>query len=86
MFRVFQLSFGVITRLFCSRDRLLLENLVLRQQLSVLKRKHGRPKLTRLDRWFWVAVSRLWSEWKSSLLLVEPETVVQWHRRGFRYY
>ena len=86
MFRVFKLSFGVITRLFCKRDHLLLENLVLRQQLSVLKRKHGRPKLTRLDRWFWVAVSRLWPEWKSSLLLVKPETVVQWHRRGFRYY
>jgi hypothetical protein len=58
----------------------------LRQQVSVLKRKNRRPKLTRLDRCFWIAVSRVWSEWKSPLLQVKPETVVEWHRRGFRFY
>ena len=39
-----------------------------------------------MDRWFWVAVRRTWSGWKASLLVVKPETVVEWHRRGFRLY
>ncbi len=86
MFRFVGLSFAVILRLFRRRGSLLLENLVLRQQVSVLKRKNGRPKLTGMDRWFWVAVSRVWSGWKASLLVVKPETVVEWHRRGFRLY
>jgi len=86
MFRFVRLSFGVMVRLFRRRGSLLLENLVLRQQVSVLKRKNGRPKLTGLDRWFWVAASRLWSDWKASLWVVKPETVVEWHRRGFRLY
>jgi transposase InsO family protein len=86
MFRFVVLFLGAILRLFRRRQSLLLENLVLRQQVSALKRKNPRPKLTRLDRCFWITVSRLWSEWKSSLLLVKPETVVEWHRRGFRIY
>ena len=80
------LSLGVIVRLFRGRRTLLLENLALRQQVSVLKRKNRRPKLTKLDRCFWIVVSRIWSDWKNSLLLVKPETVVEWHRRGFRLY
>ena len=86
MFRFLRLSFGVLVRLFRRRGSLLLENLVLRQQVSVLKRKNRRPKLTGMDRWFWVAVRRTWSGWKASLLVVKPETVVEWHRRGFRLY
>jgi putative transposase len=86
MFRFFRLSFGVIVRLFRRRGSLVLENLVLRQQVSVLKRKKRRPRLTGMDRWFWVAVSRMRSGWKASLPVVKPETVVEWHRRGFRLY
>jgi hypothetical protein len=86
MFRFCPLLFGVIVRLFRRRGSLLLENLVLRQQVCVLKRRNRRPKLTGMDRLFWVAVSRLWSDWKASLLVVKPETVVEWHRRGFRLY
>jgi len=86
MLPFFRLAFGVILCVFRSRSSLLLENLVLRQQVCVLKRKNRRPKLTGMDRGFWVAVSRLWSGWKASLLVVKPETVVEWHRRGFRLY
>jgi transposase InsO family protein len=86
MFRFASLFFGTFTRLFRRRQSLLLENLVLRQQVSVLRRKCSRPKLTKWDRCFWIAVTGVWSEWKSSLLLVKPETVVDWHRRGFRIY
>jgi putative transposase len=58
----------------------------LRQQLAVLKRTTKRPKLTLADRVFWVALCRLWSDWQHALILVKPETVVGWHRKGFRLY
>jgi putative transposase len=63
-----------------------LENLALRQQLTVLKRKHPKPRLRVLDRLFWVFARRLWSGWKQCLFVVTPETVVRWHRAGFRLY
>lgn len=65
---------------------LALENLALRQQLAVLQRKSSRPKLTKADRAFWVALSRLWPDWESALVVVKPETVIRWHRKGFRLY
>lgn len=86
MFNLFLLFFGALARLFQARRALLLENLVLRQQLVVLKRRHPRPQLTLIDKVFWVAVRRLSSKWKQSLIVVTPETVVRWHRAGFRMY
>jgi len=56
-----------------------LENLALRQQLAVLKRKHARPRLAALDKLFWVLVRRFWSEWKQALIIVGPETVVRYY-------
>ncbi len=69
-----------------SRYRLGLENVALRQQLAVLKRRRPRPRLHRLDRLFWVALRQLWPDWSSVLLVVQPETVVSWHRAGFRLF
>src|SRR6201988_3660702 len=86
MFPFFRLWFGLLARCFRSRHTLLLENLALRQQLTVLKRKHRRPKVSRLDKLFWVLAHRFWSARKSSLIIVTPETVVRWHRAGFRLY
>jgi putative transposase len=86
MFRFIGLCFGTLVRLLRARRGLLLENLVLRQQLGVLKRRHPRPKLDLLDKLFWVAVRRFWSGWQQSLIAVTPETVVRWHRGGFRLY
>src|SRR4030095_13219741 len=63
-----------------------LENLALRQQLAVLKRRHPRPRLDLLDKLLWVAVRRFWPGWQQSLIVVTPETVVRWHRAGFRLY
>src|ERR1022692_1749602 len=77
---------GVLIRLFRSRGNLVLENLVLRQQLAVLKRRRPRPRLALVDKLFWVTVSRFWSGWKEALIVVRPETVVRWHRAGFRMY
>jgi putative transposase len=77
---------GAIRRLFDTHRRLLLENLALRQQLAVLKRRHPRPRLAAFDKLFWVFVRRFWSEWKQALIIVGPETVVRWHKSGFALY
>ena len=86
MFDLFLLWFGALIRLLRSRRELALENLALRQQLGVLKRRHPRPNLGTFDRLFWVVARRVWFGWKQSLIIVTPETVVRWHRAGFRLY
>jgi putative transposase len=62
------------------------ENLALRQQVAVLNQSGRRPKLRPRDRVFWVLLSRVWSNWRSALAIVQPETVVKWHRKGWRLY
>jgi putative transposase len=62
------------------------ENVLLRQQLAVLQRSVKRPRLRKRDRIFWVWLSRLWSGWRSCLMIVKPDTVTRWHREGFRLY
>ncbi len=75
-----------VQNLFRNRGELALENLALRQQLAVLRAKKKRPRVRPVDRIFWVWLSRLWSNWRSALLIVQPETVVRWHQQGFRLY
>src|ERR1022692_4446830 len=86
MFPILRLFLGTIARIFCARRRLVLENLVLRQQLAVFKRRHPRPRLKLLDKVFWVVARQGLCDWKQFLLIVLPETVVQWHRAGFKLY
>lgn len=64
---------------------LLLENLALRQQVSVLKRG-SKPRLRARDRAFWILLSRLWPRWKEVCVIVKPATVVSWHRAGFQIF
>ena len=71
---------------FRSRYNLGLEVLALRQQLAVLKRKHPRARLRIEDRIFWILLRRLWPAWSKVLVIVKPETVVAWHRAGFRLF
>ena len=56
-----------------------LENLALRHQLLVLQRSVVRPHLSRWDRILWVWLSRLWTDWRASLVIVQPATVLAWH-------
>jgi len=77
---------GWLVGAFRSREDLMLENLALRQQLLALHAKRPRRRLGSFDKVFWVALRKLWSGWKKPLLLVTPETVVRWHRTGFRLY
>jgi transposase InsO family protein len=65
------------------RASLVIENLALRQQLSILRRSRPRPRLRPLDRAFWVVLCRTWSRWADALAIVNPATVIAWHRRGF---
>ncbi len=71
---------------FLPRLHLAAENLALRQQLAVLKQSTKRPKLRPRDRVFWTWLMRFWPDWRSALLIVQPETVIRWHRQGFRLY
>jgi putative transposase len=77
---------AVIGVFFRSRGATALEILALRQQLVVLKRKRPRPPLRGLDRLFWTLLRHCWSRWTEVLVIVKPDTVVGWHRMGFRRY
>ncbi len=68
------------------RAWLIAENLCLRQQLAVLSRRQPRPLLRDKDRRFWILMNRWFVGWRECLILVQPETVLRWHERGWRYY
>jgi len=84
MSRTLRLFFGLLVRIVCSHRNLLLENLVLRQHLAILKQRHTQPRFATPDKLFWVMLRRLWPRWKQALILVQPETIVRWHRAGFK--
>ena len=63
-----------------------LENVALRQQLTILKREQPRLKLRHRDRLFWIGLRTIWKNWKSALLIVRPETVISWHHKRFKRY
>ena len=69
-----------------SRRLLLLENMALRHQLTVLRRQSCKPRLAQADRLLWLALRRLWPDWQKGLLLFHPQTVIAWHRQGFRLF
>ena len=78
---------ATLTSVFRSRSALQLENLALRQQIGVLQRSaRRRLRLTPVDRILWVWLSRVWSGWHSALAIVQAETVLAWHRAGFRLF
>src|SRR5881296_3136701 len=82
MVRWLGILMGTLRSAVRTHRELALENLALRQQLAVWKARQPRPPLTALDRIFWVVVSKLWKSWRNSLHVVQPATVVGWHRRG----
>ena len=81
-----QALFTLLRALVLSRAALFAENLALRQQIIVMQRSVRRPRLRCRARAFWVLLSRLWKHWSSLLVIVQPETVIKWHRQGFRLY
>ncbi len=71
---------------FRSQGALAVENLALRHQLNVLQRTAKKPRFRRSDRLLWILLLRFWKGWRESLALVQPATVIRWHRAGFRFY
>jgi transposase InsO family protein len=71
---------------FRSRNEQAVVELALRQQLATYAQTRPKPMLTPLDRAFWVVLFRLWSRWREVLVIVKPDTVIRWHRKGFRLY
>ena len=77
---------SVLRVFFRTRSDIAFEVLALRQQVAVLKRKRPRPILNPLDRLFWTTLRGCWPRWADVLVIVKPETVISWHRAGFRLY
>jgi transposase InsO family protein len=87
MLEILALLLAVLRAALRDRAGLVAENLVLRHQLVVLTRPtRKRPRLRARDKAFWVLIRRLWRDWRGSLVLVRPETVIGWHRRGWRLF
>jgi hypothetical protein len=77
---------AIASAAFRSRATLHLENLALRHQLGVLRRSVKRPKLSPADRLLWAWLCEVWNDWRSSLVIVKPETVVSWRRKSYRLF
>ena len=83
---VFRWVGWAITSFFRSRSTLIAENLCLRHQLLVLQRRHPRPRLRNADRRFRILACRWLTGWPRSVVIVKPETVLGWHRKGWKAY
>lgn len=78
---------ATLVSLFRTHRALALENLALRHQLALLRHRHPeRVRLGRLDRFLWTWLAGRWDEWREALVIVKPETVLRWHRAGFRWF
>jgi putative transposase len=86
MLELVRLILATLVAALRGRQRLLLENLLLRQQLQVALRCQHRPRLYTRDKLFWLVVRRLHQSWRRHLFLVRPETVLRWHRQGWRLF
>ena len=85
-FRPTGVTGGLASDLFRTRDELLAENAVLRQQLIVASRAVKKPVFRPLERGLLVALASRLSTWRDAVLLVKPDTVLRWHREGFRLF
>jgi len=83
---VFALAWAFIRFILKDKAQLAAENLALRQQLAVAQQNAKGPKLRRRDKFFWIWLSQLWAKWRTVLIIVQPETVIRWHRQGFKLY
>ena len=75
---------GAVADVFRTPKELALENAYLRQQVVVLQRRVKRPTLTTLDRMVLMAGAAVLPTWRSTLAMVKPDTILRWHRLGFR--
>jgi len=87
MLSVLCLLVSTMFSVFRSQAALHVEIVALRHQIGVLWRSaKKRPTLTMADRVFWAWLCGAWADWRSALIIVKPETVIAWHRKGFRLF
>jgi putative transposase len=86
LLRFVMLLLRCVPAFFRNRNDQAVVELALRQQLATFALNGPKPRITSVDRTFWVFLSRIWSGWKETLVIVQPDTVVRWHRQGFRLY
>ncbi len=86
LLRFLALTIRCAPALLRSHSEQAIVELALRQQLATYSQKRSKPKITPLDRVFWVALFRFWPRWRHSLVIVKPDTVIRWHRSGFKLY
>lgn len=86
MLNVILLAIRFVLLTIRGHQEVALENAALRHQLAVLKRDVKRPRMRRRDRLFWIALNKIWTDWKSALVIVRPETVISWQRKRFKRY
>jgi putative transposase len=72
---------GALRAALKTRTDLTLENLARRQQLALLSGRSKRPRVSLLDRVFWMWLSRWWARWREALHVVQPQTVIRWQRQ-----
>jgi len=80
------LLLGTLTDLAKSKSEMVAENALLRQQVIILRRQVKRPACTKTDRMLLVLLARMVRSWKQALLIVQPETLLRWHRQGFKLF
>jgi len=81
------LALALLSSVLKSRAALQLENVALRHQIGVLQRSaKKRLPLNNADRLLWIGLSRVWTEWRSALKILKPDTVIGWHRKAFRMF
>src|SRR5215471_5980652 len=85
MLKVVFRSLRFLMLILVGHNQVALENAALRQQLAILKREKPRPKLHYRDL-FWILLMKIWEKWRTALVIVQPATVVSWHRRRFKRY
>jgi putative transposase len=89
MLELLKYAFGFLQDCFKSRRALALENIALRTQLALYQEKQAKgivpkPQCTPRFRMTWILLSRFFAEWKDALCVVKPETVMRWHKIGFK--
>jgi len=82
MFNAILCIFRVTLMVLAGSEQIALENLALRQQMAIFQRTVRRPKIRSMDRLFWICLRKMWKDWKSALVIVQPETVLGWQRKS----
>ena len=86
MLNLLLLAIRFLILVFSGHKQVALENVALRHQLAVFTREKKRPRLRDRDRLFWIALKKLWKDWRDALVFVQPETVIGWQRKRFKRY